>query len=107
MYFVRNPGWHLQHLTQVSDGPQGEHLHRYPSPHSAFIVSYEIAINVYAPDNIGELIDSYLKLEDLTLKGFEWKPLEVILHPLRKKILRKKPSRPDSKKEKVSARRSA
>jgi len=36
-------------------------------------------INVYAPDHIGLLVDSFLKLQDhVTIKGFEWKPLDVI-----------------------------
>jgi len=44
---------------------------------TAFVVSYEITINVYAPDHIGYLIDNLLKLQDITIKGFEWKPLDV------------------------------
>lgn len=44
---------------------------------TAFVVSYEITINVYSPDNIGYLVDSLLKLQDITIKGFEWKPLDV------------------------------
>lgn len=38
---------------------------------TAFIVSYEVTINVYAPDNIGILVDSFLKLQEhVTIKGF-------------------------------------
>ena len=42
-------------------------------------MSYEITINVFSTENIGYLIDSFIKFEDLTIKGFEWKPLEVWL----------------------------
>ena len=44
----------------------------------AFIVSFEVTINVYAPDQIGQLVDDFLKLQDhVTIKGFEWQPLDV------------------------------
>lgn len=66
-------------------------------------MSYEITINVYAPDFIGSLIDNLLKLPDITIKGFEWKPLEVLLPSFRKKIQRKRPSRKASSKEKAFA----
>lgn len=54
------------------------------------MVSYEIGIKVYAPDNIGYLVDNLLKLKDLTIKGFEWQPLNVTRGLVRKRILRKK-----------------
>ena len=41
------------------------------------MVSHEVTINVYSPENIGYLIDNLLKFEDLTIKGFEWLPYEV------------------------------
>jgi hypothetical protein len=41
----------------------------------------------------------------LTIKGFEWKPLEVLSSKLRKKIQRKKLSSRESSREKDSASR--
>lgn len=44
---------------------------------SAFTVTHEVTIKVFHTEAIGYLIDSFLKYPDLTLKGFEWLPLEV------------------------------
>ena len=71
------------------------------------MVSYEIGIKVYAPDNIGYLVDNLLKIKDLTIKGFEWQPLNVSLGLFRKRILRKKPSSRVWRRVRDSASRSA
>ena len=50
-------------------------------------------LNVFFPDNIGYLIDSFLKYPDLTLKGFDWQPLEVLPRSRRKRTQKRPPSR--------------
>jgi hypothetical protein len=37
-----------------------------------------VAIKVFNVENIGILVDSILKKQGLTIKGFEWLPLEVL-----------------------------
>jgi hypothetical protein len=46
-------------------------------PHPAFVVTHEVTVNVFNPENIGYLVDSLLKYSDLTLKDFNWLPLIV------------------------------
>lgn len=41
------------------------------------MVTHDITVAVYYPDNIGYLVDSFLRYPELTLKGFEWAPHEV------------------------------
>jgi hypothetical protein len=35
-------------------------------------------VKVFNPENIGFLVDSFLKYNDVTLKEFNWLPLKVI-----------------------------
>lgn len=45
--------------------------------YAAFVVTHEVAVKVFNPENIGFLVDSFLKYPNLQLDGFEWMPLEV------------------------------
>lgn len=42
-----------------------------------FVVTHDVTIAIYYPDGIGQLIDIFLKLDLLTLTGFDWLPFEV------------------------------
>lgn len=44
-------------------------------------------VNVYNAEKIGTLVDTFLRMSGVTLKGFEWAPFEVKYKIFRKSIL--------------------
>jgi len=48
-----------------------------------------VIVNVYNAERIGVLVDSFLKMPGVTLKGFEWAPFEVKFKTCRKLTLRR------------------
>lgn len=63
-----------------------------------FVVSHEVILNVYNAEKIGVLVDTFLKMSGVTLKGFEWVPFEVKIKRFRKLIQKKQQSREVLKK---------
>jgi hypothetical protein len=66
-------------------------------------VSHEVIVNVFNAEKIGSLVDNFLKMSGVTLKGFEWAPYEVKLKRLRKLIHKKQQLREVFKKQMDSA----
>lgn len=47
-------------------------------------MTHDVVVKVFNPENIGFLVDSFLKYPNLQLEGFEWRPLEVFSLKCRK-----------------------
>jgi hypothetical protein len=59
-----------------------------------------VIVKVYNAEKIGVLIDTFLKMAGVTLKGFEWLPFEVKYKVFRKSILSRQLLKVVSKKRK-------
>ena len=68
-------GLQILSRAQVPHGPEGVHLHAYPSPHLVFILTHELTIRVKNLKGLGRLVDQIVEEggDLITLKEVSWK----------------------------------